>query len=261
MAKAAKTDANIGDRDSDILEHIARYRLTTRDVLHRLFFSDSEPNAVTKVTSRLVKHRFLNRFDLPLGRSYFVFGPNAMRIFNVAGNKSKAMGPQSLAENLGMLYFCCAQEELHERLLVREMFENFGRITGKKLKLASFYIDQTTGTPTLSQMRVDLGGPAAHVIRKCRAYLETAASNQIFSELITHQRFMITLITSTKSKAQDLEDTLLRHTWPVRFRVEVVPELGTLLINRDSTRLMPKSQEEASLPVDSLPSTENGEEE
>jgi hypothetical protein len=43
------------DRDYEILEHLMTYRVTTREVLHRQFFADSELNAVSKVTTRLTE--------------------------------------------------------------------------------------------------------------------------------------------------------------------------------------------------------------
>lgn len=36
------------DRDYEILEHLMTYRVTTREVLHRQFFADSELNAVSE---------------------------------------------------------------------------------------------------------------------------------------------------------------------------------------------------------------------
>ena len=40
-------------RDYAILRHVAHYRLTTRESLHRALFPGVAINAVTKVTSRL----------------------------------------------------------------------------------------------------------------------------------------------------------------------------------------------------------------
>ena len=45
-----KQPTRLQDRDYELLEHVLRYRVTTREILHRLFFSDSEPNAATLAT-------------------------------------------------------------------------------------------------------------------------------------------------------------------------------------------------------------------
>ena len=47
------------DRDFRIFDHLRRYRLTTREILHQLFFSDLDLTAFTKVTSRLVDGGYL----------------------------------------------------------------------------------------------------------------------------------------------------------------------------------------------------------
>jgi hypothetical protein len=70
----------LGERDYDILEHILKYRMTTREVLHHLFFADSKPNAVSKVTSRLTLHEYLcRREDLATNFIYFTLGLKATR--------------------------------------------------------------------------------------------------------------------------------------------------------------------------------------
>lgn len=64
MTRKRTRNPRLSDRDYELFEHIMRYHLTTREVLHRLFFSDSDENAVTKVTSRLVLHGYLSRYEL-----------------------------------------------------------------------------------------------------------------------------------------------------------------------------------------------------
>ena len=47
-------DSALTQRDYAILRHVARYRLTTREALHRALFPHVAINAVTKVTSALL---------------------------------------------------------------------------------------------------------------------------------------------------------------------------------------------------------------
>lgn len=233
MPKKRTKHPRLVDRDYEILDHIARYRLTTREVLHRLFFSDSEVNAVTKVTSRLVENRFLNRFDLHSGKSYFVFAPNSARLLGISLKKTKALGPQALVQNYGILQFCCLSEHPRERLLVQELAQRFTDLRGKHLRAGSFYIDSQSGETRLASIRVDHGGPSAHLVRKCRADLENIVSNKAIAALISEQRFMFAILTANEQKVRDIQETLKRQTWPVQFRVEAVLDLGPLLFMRN----------------------------
>lgn len=227
---ASQSAPRFSDRDSDILEHVVRYRMTTREVLHKLFFSDSEPNAVTKVTSRLVRNRFLTRFDLHSGKSYYSVGPNAARIYGYTQRKCKQLGPQALVENYAILQYCMQGNTPRERLHVSELQVHLGSLTGKNLELSKFYIDTEDGIPMLACMRVEHGSDVAHTVRKCRADLEQLARHSKIHQLIQHQRFLMAIIASTQAKVEGIKTSIARQTWPIRIRVEAVPDLLPLVV-------------------------------
>jgi hypothetical protein len=210
--------------------------MTTREVLHALFFKESELNAVTKVTSRLADYKFLNGYDFHSGKKYFVFGPAGAKLFGISPKKCGSIGPQALAQKYGALQFCCVGEVPREKLLVHELAAHLPSIKGKHLRASSFYIDTQGERPCLAQMRVDLGGPADHIVRKCRADLEQQIVLPQISELVKLDQFMMAIITTSKQKKDDIEDALLRHSWPVTFRVEAVPDLAALLASQQHQR-------------------------
>ena len=218
------------DRDSDILEHIVRYRMSTPEILHKLFFSDSELNAVTKVTSRLVKNGFLNRYDLHSGKSYFSVGPNSARMYGFAAKKCREIGEQAIISEYGMLQYCCLSPIPRERLLVSELLDEIGNIAGKKLRPATFYIDIQDGVSRLACMRVDHGGPPPHVVRKCRTDLESLVANAAIADYVRRQRFVMAVITCNEQKVRFIQDSIARQTWPIQFRVEAVPDLTPLIL-------------------------------
>ncbi len=228
---ARRKQARLVDRDYDILEHVQRYRLTTRQVLHTLFFDDSEPNAVTKVTSRLVNGKFLNRYDLHSGKSYFVCGSAAAKIFGLSPKKCAPLGPQALFEQYAILQFCIFGKTRRERLLVREVADNLPSLQGKGLRAGSFYLDRQNDVTRLAAMRVDHGAPSAHIVRKCRAELERLIGLPTIADLVQRRQFMFAIITSTDQKVSDIQQSLRRHTWPIPFRVEAAPDLAALLVN------------------------------
>ena len=176
MARRITKHPRLVDRDYEILDHLRRYRMTTREVLHRLFFSDSELNAVTKVTSRLVDHGFLNRYELYSGRSYFVVGPESAKLFGLSPKKCKAIGTQALPREYGILLYCCMASTPRERLLVSELQQKIPNFTGKRSDCGHYYLDHDGENVRLAHIRVDQGGPPDHVVRKCRGLRQRSGS-------------------------------------------------------------------------------------
>lgn len=236
MARRITKHPRLVDRDYEILDHLRRYRMTTREVLHRLFFSDSELNAVTKVTSRMVDHRFLNRYELYSGRSYFVVGPESAKLLGLSPKKCKPIGTQALPREYGILLFSCMTDTPRERLLVSELHERLPNFTGKRSDCGHYYLDNDGQHIRLAHIRVDQGGPPDHVIRKCREDLEMQIRVTAIRELIEQDRFLISIITATEEKAAAIREAIERHTWNARFRVEAVEDLAQLLASASPSR-------------------------
>ena len=224
----------LGDRDYEIFEHIMRYRLTTREVLHRLFFLDSAPNAVTKVTSRLVEHEYLNRFELDSRRSYFVLGPAAAKVLGISVKKTKQPGALALARDYAILAYCFDGETVRERMTVREVNERYPSLMRAKLDSSHYYLDNDGTVTRLAYMNTDLGGSPEHLLSRCREALDARMPLPAFKTIIDQDRFLIALITCSDEKKAAIEDALKRHTWPVRFRIGVVPDLVQLIGSIDS---------------------------
>lgn len=148
----------LSDRDHDILQHLMRYRLTTREVLHKLFFADSDLNAVTKVTSRMTTHGYLSRYEFIQPRTYHVLGPEAARLLGISQNKTKDLGPQALYTEYGTLAYCCLGQTLRERMLVREVRERYAPLLHRKIDSSHYYLDNDGQTTRLAYIRVDHGG-------------------------------------------------------------------------------------------------------
>ena len=230
MPRKPTKNPRLVDRDYEILDHLARYRLTTREVLHKLYFDDSELNAVTKVTSRLTEHGFLNKYELAPGRSYFVMGPESARIMGVSPKKCKPIGPQALPKEYATLYFCCMNEPQRERLRVSELNKKFPDLMARKIDNSHYYLDRADdGTVRLAYLRIDQGGTRDHIARKCEKDIEDRQRIPSFRELIETDRFLITVVTAREAKADLVRETLKRRSWPIRFRVSVVEELALLI--------------------------------
>ena len=231
MPRTPTRNPRLQDRDDEILHHLMRYRLTTPGVLHRLFFDDSERNAVTKVTSRLTSHRFLESHPLFTSQTYFNLGPNGAKVMGLSPRKTGPLGPQALFTEFGTLAFCCMGPNLHERLRVADLSRLNPALLAKGLDSSHYYLDIDDKVNRLGLIRVDFGGDAAHVARKCRQDIEAREQVPAFRQLISEGRFLVAIVTLSDPKRAALEQELRKITSssPVAFRVEVVPDLRHLL--------------------------------
>lgn len=122
--------SRLQDRDEEILEFVLRYRMTTREVLQRGYFSDSELNAVTKVTSRLVDVGYLARHDFIGTSSYYTLGILAAKYFGIPKRCAEPLGVQSLFIQYGILEYCNEPAFNRNRLRVSELskkLQNFSK--------------------------------------------------------------------------------------------------------------------------------------
>jgi hypothetical protein len=228
MTRTQVRHVRLGPRDHDIFDHVRRYRLTTRDVLHRLFFPEVKPNAVTKVTSRLCDSGFLNQYDLYESRHYFVLGPEAARLLGVPQKRTEELGVQALPIEFATLLFCTGAGD-RERLTRPELQAHHPSILVPGVDASRYYLDRDGGKTRLATVRVDCGGSPDHVARKCRDDLDRRLEHDAFADLVAKDQFMIAVITAREEKATAIHEALGRHTWPIRFRLGVAPELAQLI--------------------------------
>ena len=93
------------NRDREILEHVGRYRLTTRPALDKLFFPSS--SGCGNVLARLLSSRMLRRRPgLPGRRSYYQLTEKSAAEVGVPISRTVQPGPQALREALSILSYC-----------------------------------------------------------------------------------------------------------------------------------------------------------
>jgi hypothetical protein len=230
MARPPTKNPRLADRDYEMFHHVMRYHMTTREVLHRLFFSDAEENAVTKVTSRLVRHGYFNRYELYPPRTYFVLGSLAASLMGISPKKTKEFGPQALIREFATLAYCCLAEQPRKRLMVRELQEHHSCYLQRNLDSSHYYLDNDGQTTRLAHIRVDYGGPPDHIVRKCKQDIDDRYAQESFRQLIDAGGFLVAIVTAREEKAAAIHEALKRHDWKnTRFRIEVVPDLVHLI--------------------------------
>ncbi len=225
MAGSRSRGARLQDRDFAILEHIMRYRVSTRDILHRKFFADSEPNAATKVTSRLVETKYLTRYPLVATQSYYTLGVQGAKVFGLPITRLGALGPQSLYTQLGILSYCHTPNATRQRLRVAELQEKHPGLLAKGVDSSQYAVDSTTTPTVLIHVRVDGGGPADHVMRKLKEDLKIRQQIALCRALIEKQRFGLAVVTYTDAKKQQILQRIQSEEWPCAIQLEVCPIL------------------------------------
>jgi hypothetical protein len=232
MSLRPSHNPRLQDRDREILEHVRRYRLSTPEVLHRLFFDDSKMNAVTKVTTRLTELEFLQNHPLFGTNRYFTLGRRGARATGMAQKTVGPLGPQALYRDFGALAFFCLSNPPLRKFTVSELARNpsFASLLAPKIDSSHYYLDEFEKVIRLGHLWVEAGGPVDYVVRKVQqTIIAPRMSVPILANYIQTQRFVVTIVTCTESKRVAILEALKQMATPVFFRVEVVSDLIHLL--------------------------------
>ncbi len=207
-----------------------RYRLTTPQALHQLFFSDCDRNAVTKVTSRLCQHSFLLSHTLYGSNTYFTLGKAAARLFGVPARRIGPLGAIALYREFGVFSFCCQLAQSRERLRVKDIQQQFPKILASGIDAGHYYLDSDQGQVRLGYIWVEGGGSTEHIVSNVATrIIEPRRAVPALLDYIEKGRFLVAIVTLTADKRDQIALALRNLQTKVVFRVEVVPELIHLL--------------------------------
>ena len=223
------------ERDAAILEHLRRYHLTTPEVLHRLFFQGAGLNAVRKVTSRLIRERRISPARLYEQRKYFVLTPREAERLGEHRSIGRKFEYQGLVNAFGLLSFCVAAGV--RKFTVKEFAATFPELVIPGVRSGNYYLEPEQ-TPEglkhrLAFIHVDYGTTPETIVKKVRKILSRGHTLPAFSRLILTGNFIVTVVTPTEAKAEEIKAALsLEPPSPARFRITAVPDLGELLMRR-----------------------------
>lgn len=218
-------------RDREILDHVGRrFRITTNEILQRVFFADQQPNAVTKVTSRLCAHKYLTKFPLVYPQSYFRLGERGAATLGLHESRTLPLGPQSLPTEYGVLCYATLRSEPFTRMTadeVQQRFPFFNRVWCD----APHLLRDDQRQPVVELLRVDLGGTADHVARKVFDDVTTRIQSAEFRPLVRDRLFRFVVITTTTEKAAAIQASLKPYRWPegLAMHLAAVPDLLPLI--------------------------------
>lgn len=216
--------AKLTNRDLDILHHVARFRLTTRDIVGRLFFSDATASAVGKVLARLISGGWLRQRRLAAQVSYFVLGQAAIRLLNVPPSARRPFTEQSFPLAYGYLAFCIERDL--QRLTAAEFQRQFPDLCRERSPAGGYYLDARTSPCRLGTVLLDRGNPPKNLLRKVNRLIQQRYKTPGFVQLIQNGWFSITILTAWPVKQKYLESAIrIAHKSSVPVDVVTVCEL------------------------------------
>lgn len=220
----ARPVRRLKSRDLGIVDFVARYRLATVDVLQQCVLPTSSANAVAKLVNRLCVAGYLRKFTLIHPTRYFVLGEAGAKALGLRIGRTDPLGPQSLPIEYAVLLYCAHVHPQRRRLSSEEVCALWPWLPAV-LAAAPHCYDEPS--QSLELLRVDLGGAADHVARKCAHDIESRRRLPEFSSIVAAGRFRLVVITATKEKSSAIKLALDRHDRPdgLRLHASVIPGL------------------------------------
>lgn len=215
------------ERDRLIIAHVERYHITTIAVLQAAVVVGATANAMMKITTKLCASGLLRKFTLIHPTRYFMLG-EAAKLFVGHKVSNVVPGPQTLPTDFALLQYALLGQAPRQRLFSNEV-QSFCPWLPKPLSTTPHCLNPLTRQ--LELVRVDLGGTADHVARKCAANIQERLSTPEFTTAVGQGRFRLVVITATAEKSAAIRKSLLNHEWPdgLAIHLSVIPTLLPLL--------------------------------
>lgn len=247
-------------RDQLILEHIAKFEISTKTILHRLFYEGRRMKAVDSTIRRLDGRGvgYLHGSKLPRSRTLrFRLTPSGGRHLGIQVD-TQPIPIIRLFKLVGRLHFInkpptgiqrtLCGDSILKKLITCEALE-VGKIRPPRV---DFYIAQNkmegaeNTDLALGAMLPDLNSDIRRVVDRIVTHSKGFVERNWFADVMRAGRFEWTILTGHKAKADELQLAATRvlrrrmvrlyfkHSLdstdvpPIRIKVEVIPELANL---------------------------------
>jgi hypothetical protein len=239
-------------RDYEILQHLLRYKIASREMFHRALFSKVSLNAVTKVVTRLVANGWLKRHPFLVASCYFSLTDKAARLFGVPEAAiERPMPSQEIIAEYATAAYCCLGDKPRKRLTRDEIEGDFAHLYFDQLDVEHYYLDPNFRPELLGQVFVDEGSAHLPFLQSCRQDIATRCKRAAFRKQVLGGGFRLTILTAVPEKAALFKAGLKKIEWPEGLRTEVVvvPGLINAVANLNASGVNsggPPSRREAS---------------
>lgn len=207
-----------------ILQHLARYHMSTLPVLSRL------PELQSLGAARLKQHlRRLSRSGV-IGNAPLL--RNQEYLYLTDGDHAGPHSEVAKIRNYAMLLFCCLSSTSRDRLTRDDFQQHFPDLyrPGRPLH---YYMDVSGPRPCLGFARIDTGGHGRwdRIIARARSDICSHELHPPFRKLMAEGQFEVSILTATLPKAERIRRTLEegRHPADASIRVSAIPELLALV--------------------------------
>ena len=220
------------DAITAILDHIARYRLSTFAVMSQLpQLREESPRHLRRLLRDCRDAGLLSAAALSAGSRYWFLTEAGASQCGLEEFRSGPLSETAKLRAFAMLLFCCLSDRPRHRLTTDELSEQFSVLHRPGMP-GTYYFDPT-GPGCIGLARVDAGhhGRWDRVLQSVRDDISLHRNLPGYCQLIAARRFEITVLTVLPSKAQRTASALksLPEVKHVPVHVVAQPELLPLI--------------------------------
>jgi len=239
----SKRRIRLQDRDEAILrDHVARFRMTTYAVLHRMYWPNDTLNAVKSWVRRMSAGNLLTSAPLHGRTLYFHATPHAAKLLSLDPRVAEPRKAAYLATTFGHLAFCCLGKSTRRKLSVDDFKTKFPELVLPRDANDGYYIDRTIHRELPVPERQRLGFifvDDARSLRRIPVVLTRLISRRLRipswkSDLIGNGSFVIAIVTATDGKRNAIQQALGGLHPDVLFQVTSCPDLRNVVHERRS---------------------------
>lgn len=217
--------------DEKVLEHIHRFRITTPQVLAKLFYPAEAIEDVRYHYRELRRAGCVGVGQLYGHQPYYYLTHHAaLDYFN-----ERDAGPldeQRLIDAYAVVAFCCLGATLRQRLTLREFTHDFPDLLKPFPPSHGYYVDIDDAKTRLGLVKVD----RAFNYQRSGLHLDRIVKERIkhpaWKRVIEHDDFVVTFVTAWPDKAKRIAEVFASHPQPTPCRIHVVEELRHMVSRR-----------------------------
>lgn len=223
-------------RDSAVLRHIGRHRMTLRAVLSRLFFGGRSPG---NVLQRLSEGGYIARrsvkdgpetTSLPDGVSYYQLTTKAAAALGFPASRCRRLEPARLHTALGVLWFTCMGKKRRDLLEPEQLGGLFGAPSGSA-STHPICRDLSGSRPVLYEVYVPAPQTRVrNVVRRVEGRWETAHEDGVLRPWVEARSYCFAILVDNRGRAKRIKNQIgcrgLQSK--TRFTVAHAPSPATL---------------------------------
>lgn len=217
--------------DERLLEHVHRFRITTPQVLHKLFYPQANLEDVRYHYRRLRRAGCLGLAGLYFQQPYYYLLPEAAREL-FSERDAGPLDPQRIVDAFAMLAFCCLDGAPRERLSIRHFADTFPDLLKPHPPWYGYYVDAEDQKTRLGFVKVDRGFNYERSALYLHRIVKDRTACSPWKAVIDHDDFIVTFLTAWPSKADRIRQVLAAKAQPAPWRVHVIEDLRHLISRR-----------------------------